>query len=318
MQYSPIVQLLEILSFVGLSYCELRPPSLLSISTSLHKSPHAREAKILDRGWDARLENVSRLLCPYAEAGMLNTFLDLPQTTTKYWTGPAIHPLLSEAVGGPKQIAQTCAVVSNSGVLLNHMHGDEIDSADLVFRFNDAPAGGKYKEHVGERDDVHFINAEIMKDISRYEDEEPTSTLYVFQRPSTEQEWKRLESDQQTHPQMHMMMGSLEVMHWSKVLLGGVYPPADQWDKPTTGFYGLLVTMAMCDEVRAYGFPETPGSEVASYHYYGDLRTGSASENPHHPGAPTEKAFWKRIALNEDVDETDVAVFPGWHALRCT
>eukprot|EP00971_Amphidinium_carterae_P241670 4798450-Amphidinium_carterae.1 len=30
-----------------------------------------------------------------------------------------------------------------------HQHGSDIDTADLVFRFNDAECGGKYTQYVG-------------------------------------------------------------------------------------------------------------------------------------------------------------------------
>eukprot|EP00971_Amphidinium_carterae_P135067 2676869-Amphidinium_carterae.1 len=52
-----------------------------------------------------------------------------------------------------------CAVVSNSGVLLNHKHGAEIDAADLVIRYNDAVIGGDLQEYVGTKDDIRILNA---------------------------------------------------------------------------------------------------------------------------------------------------------------
>eukprot|EP00971_Amphidinium_carterae_P333314 6467992-Amphidinium_carterae.1 len=51
----------------------------------------------------------------------------------------------------------SCAVVSNSGVLAKHDFGSEIDSADVVMRFNDAPVEG-YEKQVGSKETVRFVN----------------------------------------------------------------------------------------------------------------------------------------------------------------
>eukprot|EP00971_Amphidinium_carterae_P265592 5268823-Amphidinium_carterae.1 len=52
---------------------------------------------------------------------------------------------------------RTCAVVSSSGIMRWHEHGERIDSAQLVLRFNDAPLKG-YEHLVGHKDMVRFEN----------------------------------------------------------------------------------------------------------------------------------------------------------------
>ena len=51
----------------------------------------------------------------------------------------------------------TCAVVSNSGRLLKHENGEEIDKAQAVFRINYPPTEG-YEKHVGSRTTFDIVN----------------------------------------------------------------------------------------------------------------------------------------------------------------
>jgi hypothetical protein len=56
----------------------------------------------------------------------------------------------------------TCAVVGNSGRLLEKRHGEAIDAHDCVVRFNAAPVKS-YEKFVGSRTDFRFVNEVIMK-----------------------------------------------------------------------------------------------------------------------------------------------------------
>jgi hypothetical protein len=53
----------------------------------------------------------------------------------------------------------SCAVVGNSGSLLLAEYGKEVDDHSVVFRVNQAPAGGRYARHVGTRTDFRLLNA---------------------------------------------------------------------------------------------------------------------------------------------------------------
>merc|ERR1719446_1319183 len=59
-----------------------------------------------------------------------------------------------------------CALVSNSGAQLQHLWGKRIDSADAVFRFNDAPVEG-YEDHVGSRETVRVGNQMAAKALEK-------------------------------------------------------------------------------------------------------------------------------------------------------
>eukprot|EP00971_Amphidinium_carterae_P061509 1217548-Amphidinium_carterae.1 len=88
-------------------------------------------------------------------------------------------------------------------------------------------------------------------------------------------------------------------------------------DGTTTGYYGVMLLMTLCDEVHAYGFPDTPLSANSSFHYYGltlnENVNDTASTNSakrHNLLGPHEKSLYVDMALNADVRETDVAVLP--------
>ena len=54
-----------------------------------------------------------------------------------------------------------CAIVSNSGSLIGSKLGEEIDSHDIVMRFNNAPAF-PYKEDVGTKTSIRLINSQLL------------------------------------------------------------------------------------------------------------------------------------------------------------
>ncbi|CAD7942866.1 unnamed protein product [Amoebophrya sp. A120] len=53
----------------------------------------------------------------------------------------------------PPLLGKSCAIVSNSGAMLLHSYGDEIDAHDFVLRMNRAPTRG-FEKHVGRRESV--------------------------------------------------------------------------------------------------------------------------------------------------------------------
>lgn len=59
----------------------------------------------------------------------------------------------------------SCAVVGNSGQLLNASFGSAVDSHDLIMRVNQAPGGTKenrLERHVGKRTTFRLINTRYL------------------------------------------------------------------------------------------------------------------------------------------------------------
>lgn len=82
----------------------------------------------------------------------------------------------------PGKVYDTCAVVSNSGVMLAHnTSGKEIDEADLVIRFNNAPTGTfftyqdgeqvqtSFSIYVGKKEGLRVINDEVTRKWEDYD-----------------------------------------------------------------------------------------------------------------------------------------------------
>lgn len=62
----------------------------------------------------------------------------------------------------------SCAVVGNSGILLNSEHGKLIDSHKVVIRLNNARVNG-YEKKVGSKTSISFINSNILHSCARRE-----------------------------------------------------------------------------------------------------------------------------------------------------
>lgn len=57
---------------------------------------------------------------------------------------------------------RTCAVVGNSGVLLNASHGGAIDQHEMVMRINNARTVG-FEAFVGRKTTISFVNSHILR-----------------------------------------------------------------------------------------------------------------------------------------------------------
>mmetsp|Transcript_27020 Transcript_27020/g.62417 ORF Transcript_27020/g.62417 Transcript_27020/m.62417 type:complete len:311 (+) Transcript_27020:87-1019(+) len=219
--------------------------------------------------------------------------------------------------------AHTCAVVSNSGVLLAHSHGRKIDDADVVFRFNDAPLGGDFAEAVGYRDDIRIVNNKVGTSISLLQSQSHAldkGALYLLNRFAANLDNETLAEFNSTYPGALFSAGDAHLMHEeAHEILAHVFGHSSTNGVTTTGFEGVILAMSICDEVHAYGFPDTSSSKSAPFHYFGDL-TGSASENKerkHAAVAALEKKFYRMVASNSDIDATDTVVIPGFNGLSC-
>mmetsp|Transcript_22587 Transcript_22587/g.41597 ORF Transcript_22587/g.41597 Transcript_22587/m.41597 type:complete len:317 (+) Transcript_22587:114-1064(+) len=225
------------------------------------------------------------------------------------------------------QTAKKCAVVSSSGVHLKHSYGPTIDAADLILRFNDAPVGGRWQEYVGSRDDVRIMNRKSFESMLKRIPPSEAEVIYLLNRhqkgdPVTE---VMVDGYSKHYPFLHFSFSNETLlMSTGRNLLLELYPDfrkrLSSRDLPTTGFYGVMLMMTICDEVHAFGFPETAGGLESPFHYYGPLAAGSANTNEesvHSLFAPHEKLLYADMALNADVNETDVAVLPGFQSLQC-
>mmetsp|Transcript_39532 Transcript_39532/g.93012 ORF Transcript_39532/g.93012 Transcript_39532/m.93012 type:complete len:334 (+) Transcript_39532:70-1071(+) len=271
-------------------------------------------------GDDARSENTTDFQLRMRPGGA-HDFLCAVKSKAHGMQFPVLK-VLSEGFGEKGMHKGVCALVSSSGVLLNHRHGAEIDSADWVIRFNDAEVGGALREYVGERDDMRILNGNMDRQI--FLENPPLQlnnrTLYVLQRVypfSDKEHWQYLQQHIASRPDLHFVVGNNQVEEVAKSVLGEAFSGNVGASKLTTGWIGGMLALSLCEEVRAYGFPETSDSAAAPHHYYGSMVNGSASENFIHYSAAGEKLLWRALATNDDVDSTAVAVVPGFHNLAC-
>ena len=66
----------------------------------------------------------------------------------------------------PRLRYSSCAVVGNSGSLLRHRHGADIDAHDAQLRLNQAPLAG-FEPRVGSKTTMRLLNAAWTREYGR-------------------------------------------------------------------------------------------------------------------------------------------------------
>mmetsp|Transcript_130671 Transcript_130671/g.279401 ORF Transcript_130671/g.279401 Transcript_130671/m.279401 type:complete len:324 (+) Transcript_130671:100-1071(+) len=261
-----------------------------------------------------RKEMRSRLLC------LLKRNLDLSGLRLRSTSEPE-GQLLPKVHG-------TCAVVSSSGVLKEHSHGKDIDTADRVIRFNFAPIFG-HTEQVGKKDDLRFVNEKVLDMWNHMERLDMLRNDKTYSASCTLCDMgyhggvspnmyvnSVLELNSY-HPEVKMYASDLKVEFVMKELLEQLYGLGPSPAGVTTGAVGMAVALSTCDEVRAYGMAQTQRSDGTAYHYW---EPGSPQSTAlHHRSFNAEKDLWRRLAANgpAEVELTDVAIIPGFSQVQC-
>ncbi|KAM6961199.1 alpha-2,8-sialyltransferase 8B [Aplochiton taeniatus] len=208
-----------------------------------------------------------------------------------------LYRLLPTASPMKNQHYRRCAIVGNSGILLNSHCGPEIDSHDFVIRCNLAPVE-EYAGEVGRRTNLVTMNPSVVQrafqDLASEEWRKrfvqrlrslSGSVLWIpaFMAKGGEErvEWAIGLILQHT-VNVHTAFPSLRLLHavrgyWltNNVLI----------KRPTTGL--LMYTMAtrFCDEIHLYGFwpfaRDQQGKPV-KYHYYDALTYEYTSHSSPH------------------------------------
>mmetsp|Transcript_30057 Transcript_30057/g.54809 ORF Transcript_30057/g.54809 Transcript_30057/m.54809 type:complete len:337 (+) Transcript_30057:75-1085(+) len=205
-----------------------------------------------------------------------------------------------------------CAVVSSSGIMRLHAHGARIDSAELVLRFNDAPLKG-FEQMVGSKDMVRFENMHWAERVLNGQLQADPKVIYVYvlsggtlHAPA----WSLLA---QTRPDLQLFEVPGEMVKNVESALRALFDHtsfAGQQTLPTSGAMGMIVSLALCSQVEAFGMAMSQEAvqmkEKVDYHYY--EAGGMASENNWHGSFTAEKHLWRYLSTNPGlVDSQEIS-----------
>lgn len=215
----------------------------------------------------------------------------------------------------PLPIAQNCAVVSHSGGLLFHEHGEDIDSHERVIRFNSNPVNG-FEKHVGKKTDVRFGVFPGLED-----NEVGDLIVHSIMQPLCGQ----MNCKRKYGRPVRLITGPpVDADPTFGTIMGKLYPTrAGQNETPalelTTGFDGMLLALTTCRSVE--GFEMTPSdiaSRCARYAYDSALYPGQADENNWHGYFNAEHDLWARLSVDVGTRRTDGKILlPGFPTLNC-
>ncbi|KAK2974005.1 hypothetical protein RJ640_026723 [Escallonia rubra] len=154
----------------------------------------------------------------------------------------------------PRQFGR-CAVIGNSGDLLNTRFGKEIDSYDAVVRENGAPIQN-YTEHVGKKSTFRLLNRGSAKALDKVAELYETGKEVLLVKTTI-------------HDVMNQMIREIPILNPVYLLLGASFGSAAKG----TGLKALEFGLSICDTVDMYGFTVDPGYKEWT-RYFSESRQG--------------------------------------------
>lgn len=165
----------------------------------------------------------------------------------------------------------SCAVVGNSPIILDKEYGDDIDSHDVVIRFNIAETEG-YEKHVGSKKNIRFMNCHpILCAIDpnhriAHTEFFPEYNNNYIQQIKNETIWIKSLSHFDDTDQLYrnMVDRGNEIRHISNEWLSAHIHTLG--GDPTMGYLGIQYALENFDKVSCYGFSFF--RDPAKFHYF--------------------------------------------------
>ena len=170
-----------------------------------------------------------------------------------------------------KKRYKSCAVVGNSGSLLETQFGFDIDKNEAVIRFNAAVTQG-YEQFVGQKTTVRLLNAVDYKGPEGTEGELRLTTA----RGSDVKVWvKKLEQRPEEMRNRSFVLDPEMLCHaWAWI--------GNHGEKPSSGLVGVVLALKMCEKVEMYGFQsKNYFGKFSRPHYYDWERPQKGREKVH-------------------------------------
>uniref|UniRef100_A0ABM0LZ67 Alpha-2,8-sialyltransferase 8B-like n=1 Tax=Saccoglossus kowalevskii TaxID=10224 RepID=A0ABM0LZ67_SACKO len=180
----------------------------------------------------------------------------------------------------------TCAVVGNSGILLNSCCGNEIDSNDFVIRCN-IPEIEKYSRDVGTKTNITNMNTPRVYDLFDHANRDKDSlNLYEeFRFLNNSILWSRGSTDTVRTSRLDYSIKYLKskfnlnfplVYTKGKLQCPVLKNSVNEIKAPTAGMVAIAEAFCLCEKISVYGFyPFSigPDGRTIPYHYFGEMKS---------------------------------------------
>ncbi|XP_066264191.1 CMP-N-acetylneuraminate-poly-alpha-2,8-sialyltransferase-like [Branchiostoma lanceolatum] len=218
------------------------------------------------------------------------------KTTKKFKIGKYFYKLIPESPPLLGKHFRSCAVVGNSGILLDSGCGPQIDSADFVFRSNLAAIEG-FENDVGTKSNFTTMNPSVLKhDYKGFSKNDKLKEKFINRL--------RLIRDQILHIPAFVSHGSDQYTQYTNMMIVKRHLPIKLsyaprnvnakmtalWQnsefkpkRPSTGNNLFALAACLCDQIHMYGFypfSEDEKGRKIKYHYYGNIGNLPKHEMP--------------------------------------
>ncbi|KAG7238779.1 hypothetical protein INR49_030323 [Caranx melampygus] len=226
---------------------------------------------------------------------------------------------------------KSCAVVTSAGAILRSGLGKEIDTHDAVLRFNAAPTEG-YERDVGNKTTIRIINSQILANprhrfntssiyknvtLVAWDPAPYTVNLHKWYTSPDYNLFGPYVEHRKLHPdQPFYILHPGYVWQLWDVIQGNTQENI-QPNPPSSGFIGILLMMALCEQVHVYEYiPSMRQTDLCHYHerYYDAACTLGA----YHP-LLYEKSLIQRINTGPESDlrRKGRVTLPGFSTIDC-
>lgn len=170
---------------------------------------------------------------------------------------------------------KSCAIVGNSGSLLENYHGDNIDSHDFVIRFNQAEILN-YEKFVGTKTNLRILNQHNFaiingENLEKYLSVFPNFSPDIFADLNETNFLAKFHTNITNANRIHPNLSIQKISKKTDNLIRKI-----TFNEPTCGFIGLAIALSYFKRVTLFGFDFY---KTKSTHYFESVAPYNQSAN---------------------------------------